>query len=64
MLSGQVEATRREDWHESANENCQYRTGASSNSQPQCFARLTVSGGKIWSRYQLYMQAHRLQMHR
>lgn len=47
MLSGQLEATRRKkDWHESANESCQYHTGASPHSQPQCLARLTVSGGK------------------
>lgn len=37
---------KKKDWHESANESCQYHTGASPHSQPQCLARLTVSGGK------------------
>lgn len=46
MLPGQLEATGREDWHESADESCQYRTGASPHFQPQCLARLIVSGGK------------------
>lgn len=46
MLSGQLEATGGEDWRESADERCQYRTGASAHSQQQCLARLIVSGGK------------------
>lgn len=46
MLSGQLEATGRKNWHESGNESCQYCTVAFPHSWPQCLARLIVSGGK------------------
>lgn len=44
MLSGQMEATGRKEWHESGNESSQCRTGAFLH--PQRLARLIVRGGK------------------
>lgn len=46
MLSGQLEATRRQDWHEFANEICLHHTGAFLHSQPLCLAKLIGSGEK------------------